>query len=104
MRKWLFPYVAGLTAIVVVQAAGIFLIPGWLGPEVRPYVIQLGIFLLVLIVPMLVASVAVFAVPEPQARRGVARSVFRSFVGLEPLVLFSVTLGRATADPSPCLR
>src|SRR5437016_2200991 len=47
MRKWLFPYVAGLTAIVVVQAAGIFLIPGWPGPEVRPDVFRLGIFLMV---------------------------------------------------------
>src|SRR2546422_1232136 len=46
MRKWLFPYVGGLTAIVTAQAAAIFLIPGWLGPEGRPYVVQLGVFLL----------------------------------------------------------
>src|SRR3989454_971595 len=94
MRKWLFPYVAGLTAIVVVQAAGIFFIPGWLGPEVRPYVIQLGIFLLVLIVPMLVASVAVFALPESQARKWVVRSGVAAFVVFGALVVFFMDSGR----------
>src|SRR2546427_1224939 len=63
MRKWLFPYVGGLTGIVVAQAAALFPSPGWLCPQVRPYVIQLGIFLLVLIAPMLISSVAVFALP-----------------------------------------
>ncbi len=88
MRKWLFPYVAGLTAIVVAQAAGIFLIPGWLGPEVRPYVILLGIFLLVLIIPMLVASVAVFALPESEARKWVVRSGVAAFVVFTGLVVY----------------
>src|SRR5438552_11388859 len=63
MRRWLVPYVGGLTAIMEVQAAGIFLIPGWLGPEVRPYVIELGVFLLVLLAPMLI-SYAVFCLKK----------------------------------------
>src|SRR2546426_404789 len=88
MRKWLFPYVGGLTVIVVVQAAAIFLIPGWLGPEVRPYVVQLGVFLLVLLVPMLVASVAVFALPESQARKWVVRSGVAAFVVFGALVAY----------------
>jgi len=88
MRKWLFPYVGGLTAIVTAQAAAIFLIPGWLGPEVRPYVVQLGVFLLVLLVPMLVASVAVFALPESQARKWVVRSGVAAFVVFGALVAY----------------
>src|SRR5256712_2757718 len=96
MRKWLTPYVVGLTAIVEVQAAGIFLIPGWLGPEVRPYVGQLGVFLLVLLVPMLVASVAVFALPESQARKWVVRSGVAAFVVFGPLVAYSTYSGLQT--------
>jgi len=94
MRKWLFPYVGGLTAIVVAQAAAIFLIPGWLGPEVRPYVVQLGLFLLVLLVPMLVASVAVFALPESQARKWVVRSGAAAFVVFGALVVYFTYSGR----------
>jgi ferredoxin len=93
MRKWLFPYVGGLTAIVEVQAAGIFLIPGWLGPEVQPYAIQLGIFLLALLVPMLVASVAVFALPESRARKWVVRSGVAAFVVFAALVAYFTYTG-----------
>jgi ferredoxin len=84
MRKWLVPYVGGLTAIVAAQCAGIFLIPGWLGPEVRPYVLELGIFLAILLVPMAVASFAVFRLPESRARKLIVR------VGLAAAVAFAV--------------
>ena len=40
MRRWLAPYVTGLTLIVVAQSAAILLIPGWLGPEVQPYLLE----------------------------------------------------------------
>jgi ferredoxin len=93
MRKWLAPYVGGLTAIVVVQAAGIFLISGWLGPGVRPYAIQLGVFLLVLLVPMLIASVAVFAMPESRARRWVVRSGLAAFFVFAGLVVYFTYTG-----------
>ena len=88
MRKWLTPYVVGLTAIVEVQAAGIFLIPGWLGPEVRPYVVQLGVFLLVLLAPMLVSSVAVFSLPESRARRWIIRSGLAALIAFAALVAY----------------
>ena len=88
MRRWLVPYVAGLTAIVEVQAAAIFLIPGWLGPEVHPYVIQLGVFLLVLLAPMLISSVAVFALPESRARKLVVRSGLAAFLAFAALVAY----------------
>src|SRR5438128_1529946 len=85
----ILPFVhRGREAIVVAQAAAIFLIPGWLGPEVRQYVVQLGLFLLVLLVPMLVASVAVFALPESQARKWVVRSGAAAFVGFGALVVY----------------
>src|SRR5439155_285560 len=88
MRRWLVPYVGGLTAIMEVQAAGIFLIPGWLGPEVRPYVIELGVFLLVLLAPMLVSSVAVFALPESRARKWIVRSGLAAFLAFAALVAY----------------
>src|SRR5881397_1091625 len=88
MRKWLTPYVVGLTAIVEVQAAGIFLIPGWLGPEVRPYLIELGVFLLVLLAPMLVSSVAVFSLPESRARKWIVRSGLAALVAFAALVAY----------------
>src|SRR5207249_169817 len=71
-----------------VQAAGIFLIPGWLGPEVRPYVIELGVFLLVLLAPMLVSSVAVFALPESRARNWIVRSGLAAFLAFAALVAY----------------
>src|SRR5437899_12099509 len=73
MRRWLVPYVGGLTAIVAVQSAGVPFMPGWLGPQVRPYIVQLVIFLAILIVPMLVASVAVFALSSSPARQWAVR-------------------------------
>ena len=88
MRRWLVPYVGGLTAIMEVQAAGIFLIPGWLGPEVRPYVIELGVFLLVLLAPMLISSVAVFALPESRARKWIVRSGLAAFLAFAALVAY----------------
>src|SRR5207253_5120473 len=88
MRRWLVPYVGGLTAIMEVQAAGIFLIPGWLGPEVRPYVIELGVFLLVLLAPMLVSSVAVFSLPESRARKWIVRSGLAALIAFGALVAY----------------
>jgi len=84
MRTWLVPYVGGLTAIVAVQSAAIFLIPGWLGPEVRPYVLQLGLFLAILLIPMAVATFAVFRLPESRARKLIVR------VGLAGAVAFAL--------------
>src|SRR2546427_5555504 len=71
MRKWLVPYVGGLTAIVAVQSAAILFMPGGLGPPVRPYIVQLVIFLAVLLIPMAVARFAVFRPPEARGRKGV---------------------------------
>jgi len=97
MRRWLVPYVVGLTAIVEIQAAAILLIPGWLGPQVRPYVVELGVFFLVLLAPMLVSSVAVFAMTESSARKWIVRSGVASllvFAGLTAGLWFSSTANR----------
>ena len=97
MRRWLVPYVVGLTAIVEIQAAAILLIPGWLGPQVRPYVVELGVFFLVLLAPMLVSSVAVFAMTESKARKWIVRSGVASllvFAALTAGLWFSSTANR----------
>ena len=97
MRRWLVPYVVGLTAIVEIQAAAILLIPGWLGPQVRPYVVELGLFFLVLLAPMLISSVAVFAMTESSARKWIVRSGVASllvFAGLTAGLWFSSTANR----------
>src|SRR3989442_10880550 len=103
MRRWLVPYVAGLTAIVEVQAAAIFLIPGWLGPEVHPYVIELGVFLLVLLAPMLISSVAVFALPESRARKWVVRSGLVAFLGFSAVVAYFTYSGPQSRLPFGCV-
>src|SRR5256712_13394190 len=82
MRKWLVPYVGGLTAIVAVQSAAILFMPGWLGPQVRPYIVQLVIFLAILLIPMAAASFAVFRLPEAGAREGIVRVGVRGGVAV----------------------
>jgi len=84
MRKWLVPYVGGLTAIVAVQSAAILFMPGWLGPQVRPYIVQLVIFLAILLIPMAVASFAVFRLPESRARKWIVR------VGVAGAIAFGI--------------
>ncbi|TLZ80156.1 MAG: 4Fe-4S dicluster domain-containing protein [Methanobacteriota archaeon] len=84
MRKWLVPYVGGLTAIVAVQSAAILFMPGWLGPQVRPYIVQLVIFLAILLIPMAVASFAVFRLPESRARKWIVR------VGVAGAIAFAI--------------
>ena len=84
MRKWLVPYVGGLTAIVAVQSAAILFMPGWLGPQVRPYTVQLVIFLAILLIPMAVASFAVFRLPESRARKWIVR------VGVAGAIAFAI--------------
>ncbi len=84
MRKWLVPYVGGLTAIVAVQAAAILFVPGWLGPQVRPYIVQLVIFLAILLIPMAVASFAVLRLPESRARKWIVR------VGVAGAIAFAI--------------
>ena len=84
MRKWLVPYVGGLTAIVAVQSAAILFMPGWLGPQVRPYIVQLAIFLAILLIPMAVASFAVFRLPESRARKWIVR------VGVAGAIAFAI--------------
>ncbi len=84
MRKWLVPYVGGLTAIVAVQSAAILFMPGWLGPQVRPYIVQLVIFLAILLIPMAVASFAVFRLPESRARKWIVR------VGVAGVIAFGI--------------
>ena len=84
MRKWLVPYVGGLTAIVAVQSAAILFMPGWLGPQVRPYIVQLAIFLAILLIPMAVASFAVFRLPESRARKWIVR------VGVAGVIAFGI--------------
>ncbi len=71
--------------------------PGWLGPQVRPYVVELGVFFLVLLAPMLVSSVAVFAMTESSARKWIVRSGVASllvFAGLTAGLWFSSTANR----------
>lgn len=93
MRKWLAPYVAGLTLIVAGQSAGLFLIPGWLAPQVMRYVLELGLFLAILLVPMAISSFAVIALPESRARKLVVRTGLAALVAFAALYLYLANSG-----------
>jgi len=97
MRKYLVPYVGGLTAIVVAQIAGLFLVPGWLVAEARPHLFELSLFLAVLVAPMAVTTFAVFRMPETAARKAVVRAGLLGLLGFAVLYgYFAATSPRST--------
>lgn len=96
MRKYLVPFVGGLTGIVVVNIAAIFLLPGWLPTETRPYSLDLSLFLAVLLAPMLVASYAVFRLPESAARKWVVRSGLLAVLAFAALYSYYAATGPQT--------
>ncbi len=69
MRKWLAPVVAGAALIVIGQSAATLVLPGWLGPEVAPYVLWVAAFLILLSAASALAAFGVIALPESKARR-----------------------------------
>src|SRR5256885_9508873 len=69
MRMWLLPYVAGLTAVVGVQIGRIFLTPGGLGPEARPWIVPIAIALFIVFLPMVVTPFALMFRPQSTARK-----------------------------------
>ncbi|TLZ65385.1 MAG: 4Fe-4S dicluster domain-containing protein [Methanobacteriota archaeon] len=69
MRMWLLPYVGGLTAVVGVQIGWIFLTPGGLGPEARPWIVPIAIALFIVFAPMVVTTFALMRRPESTARK-----------------------------------
>src|SRR2546421_3579066 len=70
MRMWLLPYVAGLTLAVGVQIAWIFVTPGGLGAEARPWIVPIGIALFIVFAPMVVTTFALMRRPESTRRQG----------------------------------
>jgi len=69
MRMWLVPYVAGSTAVVAAQIAWLFLTPGGLGAEARPWIIPIAIALAIVFVPMAATTWALIRRPESTARK-----------------------------------
>ena len=69
MRMWLLPYVAGLTLVVGAQIAWIFLTPGGLSAEERPWIVPIGIALFIVFAPMVVTTFALMRRPESTARK-----------------------------------
>ena len=69
MRRWLVPLCSIGAIVVVAHAALILLAPGWLGPLVEPYRLELTIFLAILTVSTVLAAAAAVSLPEARARK-----------------------------------
>src|SRR5574340_1224268 len=69
MRQWLVPATVLPFLIVAAQSLLILFVPGWLGPEVAPYWLQLAIGLLILCAATGATALAVLVLPESSARR-----------------------------------
>jgi ferredoxin len=99
MRRWLLPYVAGLTLLMAVQIAWIFVTPGGLGAEAWPFVLPIGIALFILFAPMVVTTFVLFKQPDTVVRRvstwvgGLGLVGFIAFVIVLPVVGGRAALG-----------
>lgn len=71
MRRWLVPLTLVAFLLVAGQSLAILFLPGWLGPEVQPYWVQLALFLFILSAAAGAAAFAVLVLPEARARRAV---------------------------------
>ncbi len=69
MRKWLVPATVIPFLVVAVQSLLILFMPGWLGPEVQPYWLELAIVLFILCAVTGATALAVLVLPESTARR-----------------------------------
>ncbi|MEK6987786.1 MAG: 4Fe-4S dicluster domain-containing protein [Candidatus Thermoplasmatota archaeon] len=84
MRKWLVSMTLVAFLIVAGQSLAILFVPGWLGPEVQPYWVQLALFLFILSAAAGASALAVLVLPESRARRAVHITgivTFLAFVG-----------------------
>src|SRR5207245_7091909 len=93
MRIWLLPYVAGLTLVVGAQIAWIFLTPGGLGPEAKPWIVPIGIALFIVFAPMVVTAFALMRWPESTARKV---STWAGALGLIGFLAFDFALPGVT--------
>jgi len=99
MRMWLLPYVAGLTLAVGVQIAWIFVTPGGLGAEARPWIVPISIELFIVFAPMVVTTFALMRRPESTARKvstwagGLGLIGFLAFYFALPVVTKPAALG-----------
>lgn len=86
MRRWLVPATVLPFLVVAGQSLLILFMPGWLGPEVQPYWIQLALGLLILTAATGATALAVLILPESSARRAV------HWVGILSLLAFVALL------------
>ena len=69
MRRWLVPATVLPFLVVAAQSLLILFMPGWLGPEIAPYWLQLALGLLILCGATGATALAVLILPESSARR-----------------------------------
>jgi len=99
MRMWLLPYVAGLTLAVGVQIAWIFVTPGGLGAEARPWIVPISIELFIVFAPMVVTTFVLLKEPDTVVRKvsswagGLGLVGFIAFTVLLPVVAGKAALG-----------
>src|SRR5438132_1567528 len=101
MRIWLLPYVAGLTLVVGAQIAWIFLTPGGLGAEAKPWIVPIGIALFIVFAPMVVTTFALMRWPEAAWRPlppGPSRRPAASRSGRAPRATPAARWGRGTSS------
>ncbi len=91
MRKWLVPTTLASFLIVAVQSVLILFVPGWLGAEVRPYILLLGAFLLVLCAAAGAAALAVLVLPESRAIKVIHWAGILGILGFAALFVYGWT-------------
>jgi ferredoxin len=89
MRRWLVPYVGGLTLIVLAQVAWIFGAPGGLGVELQPFLGYIVAGVAIVVVPLVVTIVSLLRDPETRTRK---ISTVVGAVGLVGFVAYAVAL------------